>query len=606
MRAIISATLCVLLIWVGRIEARNLYVALNGNNSNPGTLTQPWRTISYAVSSSSGLHAGDTLIIRQGNYPEAVYPEVSGTATQFIHLRRLKHEIVTLNSGLIRFDSGVNYWKVWGLKIRYSSSSGVEVTGTHPNNSLYFQKITSSHNKQNGFYLSGGFGGITILDCNIQFNGELHGVPQVDEGHGIVVYGGGPAQFIIRRNLIANNWHKGFAFGSEVPYSGNGSQVDSNMIINNYKSGCDFSPDNSYFRYNFVSRNGQRDTENGEFGDKGFMTTPYCNGSTIAFNIFKSNGGNEIAPLGNANFYYNNTLYKDLFYSAVPGSPYQAVMTFYGSTANSSVFRNNIFCNMLGQDDHHWAIIAEYYTSYSNQTWSNNLYWCPNAVSPSTKPFKLYGAPGPGGQYKTLVEVQATWPGEENNSIYVDPGFVSGPDSNFTLQSNSPAIDAGTNVGFPYQGNAPDIGRFEYFGLPKDGGPSKGLFETSGAVLMLKDVGSDDYDYTIDPVSNQLFLNCQNGANPQGSEPGEITLQQNSPNPFNPVTTISFELRTASQVSLKVYNAAGRLVSTLVNSWQNAGSHEVLFDGSTFASGVYLYRLEAGGIVQTQRMVLTK
>jgi len=66
------------------------------------------------------------------------------------------------------------------------------------------------------------------------------------------------------------------------------------------------------------------------------------------------------------------------------------------------------------------------------------------------------------------------------------------------------------------------------------------------------------------------------------------------PNPFNPVTTIAFNLNASVPVELKVYDMQGRLVSTLVNSTLPAGSHKATFDGSALSSGTYIYRLNAG------------
>jgi predicted GH43/DUF377 family glycosyl hydrolase len=83
-------------------------------------------------------------------------------------------------------------------------------------------------------------------------------------------------------------------------------------------------------------------------------------------------------------------------------------------------------------------------------------------------------------------------------------------------------------------------------------------------------------------------------------------LQQNYPNPFNPSTTIKFELPNASHVSLTVHDNLGRQVSVLVNERRNAGVHEVKFDGSTLASGVYLCRIQAGDFIQTRKFVLLK
>jgi hypothetical protein len=78
------------------------------------------------------------------------------------------------------------------------------------------------------------------------------------------------------------------------------------------------------------------------------------------------------------------------------------------------------------------------------------------------------------------------------------------------------------------------------------------------------------------------------------------------PNPFNPSTAISYELRAASQISLKVYDTAGRLVSTLTNGWQEAGTHAAAFDGSKLPSGLYFVRLQAGEVTAVQKVMLLK
>jgi len=88
--------------------------------------------------------------------------------------------------------------------------------------------------------------------------------------------------------------------------------------------------------------------------------------------------------------------------------------------------------------------------------------------------------------------------------------------------------------------------------------------------------------------------------------PGKFALIGAYPNPFNPVTAISYQLPANSHVSLKVYNVSGREVATLVDGYRSAGSHEVTFDGSGLASGVYLYRLEANGQQAVGKMILLK
>ncbi len=90
------------------------------------------------------------------------------------------------------------------------------------------------------------------------------------------------------------------------------------------------------------------------------------------------------------------------------------------------------------------------------------------------------------------------------------------------------------------------------------------------------------------------------------AQPAVFALRGNYPNPFNPTTTISYTLAGSARASLVVYDMLGREVATLVNEVQSAGLHEVQFDASRMASGVYYYRLITGSNVLTGRMLLTK
>ncbi|TKJ40122.1 hypothetical protein CEE37_10325 [candidate division LCP-89 bacterium B3_LCP] len=78
------------------------------------------------------------------------------------------------------------------------------------------------------------------------------------------------------------------------------------------------------------------------------------------------------------------------------------------------------------------------------------------------------------------------------------------------------------------------------------------------------------------------------------------------PNPFNPITVISYKLQDASLVKLSVYDISGRLVTKLANGWRDAGVHEVTFDASGLTSGIYIYRLKSGDHVASGKMVLMK
>jgi len=83
-------------------------------------------------------------------------------------------------------------------------------------------------------------------------------------------------------------------------------------------------------------------------------------------------------------------------------------------------------------------------------------------------------------------------------------------------------------------------------------------------------------------------------------------LLQNFPNPFNPATTIQYQLPQDAKVMLKVYDILGNEVATLVNEEQEAGYKEVKFNASNLASGVYIYRLQAGSFVTAKKMILLR
>jgi hypothetical protein len=88
--------------------------------------------------------------------------------------------------------------------------------------------------------------------------------------------------------------------------------------------------------------------------------------------------------------------------------------------------------------------------------------------------------------------------------------------------------------------------------------------------------------------------------------PTSVELRGNYPNPFNPSTTVVFEVAASSFVNLGVFDVLGRQVDVLVNGRVEAGVHEVSFNGLGLASGVYLLKLNAGDVVRTSKMVLMK
>lgn len=107
-----------------------------------------------------------------------------------------------------------------------------------------------------------------------------------------------------------------------------------------------------------------------------------------------------------------------------------------------------------------------------------------------------------------------------------------------------------------------------------------------------------DFDGTFS-YSNEVEVDV-------AASPTQFELAQNYPNPFNPSTTIKFSIPHSSSVTLKVFNALGQEVSTLIDQNMEAGSHVINFDATQLNSGIYYYRLQAGMFNEVRKMTLIK
>jgi pectate lyase len=119
------------------------------------------------------------------------------------------------------------------------------------------------------------------------------------------------------------------------------------------------------------------------------------------------------------------------------------------------------------------------------------------------------------------------------------------------------------------------------------------------------------YPYTLDPTDSIPSIVARGAKtdvknNETGKLPLQFSLEQNYPNPFNPATIIKFSVGTYGHTSLRIYDILGRQIAVLVNEIKPAGSYQVGWNASDMPSGIYFYRLDAGGFTQVKKMLMLK
>jgi hypothetical protein len=117
---------------------------------------------------------------------------------------------------------------------------------------------------------------------------------------------------------------------------------------------------------------------------------------------------------------------------------------------------------------------------------------------------------------------------------------------------------------------------------------------------------SGKYLYRLKQINNDGQFEYSKTIEVDLGAPRAFDLGQNYPNPFNPTTTITYKLPQASSVKLIIYNLLGQEIEVLVDGYKEAGVHSVEFDASELKSGLYIYKIQASGYIQTRKMTLIK
>ncbi len=231
-----------------------------------------------------------------------------------------------------------------------------------------------------------------------------------------------------------------------------------------------------------------------------------------------------------------------------------------------------------------------YATDYAPQFYNGALTW------EDATPVNLFG--NVSGINAILTEMES---GGSNS-----PGMISG---NISSSNNSPlsgvmvsVLDINGKVAAYSMTNAQ--GKYQLDGL------AEGEYTVVATKVKFESMSQNISMNTTSGMTQNLNMQLNNtltsNDEPEASLPTGFSLGNNYPNPFNPSTTIEFSLPKSSFVNLKVYNAIGQEVASLVSRQMEAGKYSIDFNAEKLNSGIYFYKIEAGNFTETRKMVLLK
>jgi len=135
--------------------------------------------------------------------------------------------------------------------------------------------------------------------------------------------------------------------------------------------------------------------------------------------------------------------------------------------------------------------------------------------------------------------------------------------------------------------------------------PTQWTGDCSRQILQLTDI--EIQPQVINPTTTERSVcGTLTGINSNNEVPDQFLLKQNYPNPFNPSTKIEFSIPASGNVSLKVYDVDGKLVSVILDNFRNKGSYSIDFNASNLSTGIYFYELKSEGFTETKKMMLVK
>ena len=530
-----------------------------------------------------------------------------------------------------------------GLEVRNNSSIAGGAVGV---DTLSKCIINNSQIFNNGANVGGGIavfngGKLTILNSDIYGNNAAGGIiPQHSDPDNFPLYGGGGGLYqqfsdslvILNSNFEDNTTIPGIGGGLAIYYSSD--IVLENVNINGNESGgagggiCFLRSDNINYTSGMI-----RDNRSNSNSGGGIMMGTETFDASIIIN----------ATFNRLNFINN--------YAQVGGGGlmlWSAKVNVYNSTfSQNEANDNNGVDNWSGGGlSSHFMAEPNIINSIFYDNYPNSLYH-PSTTSSMSVKYSLLE------EFHTGVE----------NLVEIDPLFNDPENGDFTLQPNSPCIDAGMSD-FDYNGidditdflgSAPDLGASEFMLEPPLG--FNGFLVDSSVVLTwlhITDPGlqyykveqatdslfTEDYvevfvtenSHTVENISLNThqffrlsaFVGYWTDYSPTLSfileeldvlasdvNPSQFKVGQNYPNPFNPLTAIDYTIPKDGLVDITVYDMKGRVVKNLINRYESSGYKTVEWNGtnsngSPVSAGMYIYSIKFGSNIRNNKMILLK
>ncbi len=479
--------------------SQNYYVSFtNGNNTNPGTITQPFKTIQRAVNSAT---AGSTVFVREGTYVENIIAITnSGSSTNPIVFKNYTNETVYIEGGGITAGVGTSIWMLRDV-------SNITIDG------FIFQNIIN--NQVKGIIINKNCQNITVQNCkftNIHFSNDPNESPLNKGASPLIAYGSSETQSISNLTFSNNevyNCRTGFSEGMTVVGNVDGFIINNNYLHNLTNIGIDAAGNNTTVCPNPLVNQARNGVIKNNILDNCMHPTVttgalYVDGGKdiIVENNYSFNGsvgisvGSENPGTANNITIRNNVSYNN----SVTG------LWIGGASAQHAVTNCSVIGNTCYKNDtsNNWA--GEMNVAFNNNlTVNNNIFfsdnsnnvvfnYLPNNGTGNVFNHNVFHTPNPfpsftfNGIGYSSFEQYKLGTNNDFNSIFADPLFLNALNHDFHLAETSPAINAGNPT---YNASPTEV-------------DLDGQNRTNGII----DCGADETYYTlkIDDYANEQLI----------------------------------------------------------------------------------------------------